>query len=230
MTISDHASLTHAVAWQVLAKPDGRDAIDHVDFFVDGKRLWQEQVPPYVFNDDHEVLPPWLLGNGKHVLTARVVTAYHPKTEVVARVNINVDVSANKAIAGTYERVVTKANQNRVMPYRVPSKGAFGEVSPAGKWTIVIKPNGEISGTDPKGKSDGTFVVPYTLSGSSMRLYGAAFWREPIDKYGGNKFCDPDPTSDYTWQLSGSSLTIRNVQKQCADRDLVLVGTWNRVA
>jgi len=230
MTISDGATLTHAVPWEVKVEPVGDDIAERVDFLIDGKMLWHEENTPFFFDDDHELLPPWLLGKGSHVLTAHVLTASGATADAVAHVTVDVDLTANKAIAGRYQRVVTKADQHRVMPYRVPAKGAFGELSPSGKWTIQIKPGGEIFGTDPLGKSDGTFVEPYTLRGSSMRLYGAAVWRQPgLDRTGANKFCEPESASDYTWHLSGSSLTISNVQKACADRDIVFVGTWTRV-
>lgn len=230
MTIKDGATLTHAVPWEVKATTAEDDVVEHVEFVIDGKTLWQEQSSPYFFDDDHEVLPPWILGNGSHELTAHVVTVGGGVTDAVAHVTVDVDLEADKAIAGRYRRVVTRADQHRVMPYRVAAKGAFGELSPAGKWTIRIKPNGEIFGTDPQGKSDGTFVEPYSLHGSSMRLYGAAVWRQPgLDRTGANKFCEPEASSDYTWHLSGSSLTISNVQKSCADRDIVFVGTWTRV-
>jgi hypothetical protein len=230
MSISDQATLTHAVPWQVMVVPVGDDVAESVDFDIDGKTLWQEQSSPYFFDDDHQLLAPWLLGNGKHVLTAHVQTVGGAAADAVAHVTVKVNLAANKAIAGRYERVVTKADQRRVTAYRVATKGAFGEVSPAGKWTISIKPNGEIFGIDPRGKSDGTFVEPFTLRGSSMRLYGAAVWRQPhLDQTGANKFCEPEAASDYTWHLSGTALTIRNVQRACADRDIVFDGTWQRV-
>lgn len=230
MTITDGATLTAALPWQVTATPSQDDLVEEVDFLVDGKQLWQEKSEPYFFDDDHELLAPWLLGSGPHVLTARVQTVSGATADAVAHVVVRADLSADKTIAGHYVRVVTKSDQNRVMPYRVGSKGAFGDVSPAGKWQLFIKPDGEIFGIDPVGKSDGVFVEPFTLHGPSMRLYGSAVWRQPnLDRTGPDKFCEPEAASDYTWQLSGSTLTIRNVQKACADRDIVFVGTWTRI-
>lgn len=230
MSIDDRATLTRAVPWRVTVKAASDDIAQRVDFIVDGKTLWQEENSPYFFDDDHELLPPWLLGNGKHTLTAHVLTVNGATADAVAHVTVNVDLSGNKAVAGQYERVVTKADQHRAEPYRVGAKGAFGEESPTGKWSINVKPNGEIFGFDPRGSSDGYFVEPFTVHGSSMRLYGAAVWRQPrLAQTGANKFCEPEAASDYTWQLSGSSLTINNVQKACADRDIVFVGTWTKV-
>jgi hypothetical protein len=140
---------------------------------------------------------------------------------------VSTDVSKNTLIAGTYHRTVTAADQQRVSSYRTPDNGAFGEMSPTGRWTLQIKPNGEIFGTDAIGEDSIPFVEPFTLSGSAMRLYGAAIWRQP-DPSHPSVFCEPERASDYTWSLSGSSLTIRDKQKVCADRDIVFVGTWTK--
>jgi hypothetical protein len=228
MTIADHAKLTGAVPWQVkVTTTSDDDAVVEVDFIIDGKQQWREQAPPYFFDDDHQVLPPWLLGKGLHELTAHVVMVSGATADVTASVNVRTDVSKNKLVAGKYHRTVTTADQQRVMSYRTPNRGAFGEVTPTGRWTLWIKPNGEIFGRDPLGNESIPFVTPFTLSGSTARLYGAAIWRQP-DPSTPSKFCEPEGASDYTWSLSGSSLTIRNKQNVCADRDIVFVGTWTR--
>ena len=80
---------------------------------------------------------------------------------------------------------------------------------------------------DPSGDTANPFIEPFTLSGSTMRLYGPAVWRQPKPE-SPNLFCEPEKPSDYTWSLTGTSLTIANEQRVCADRDIVLVGTWTR--
>jgi hypothetical protein len=227
MTIADGATLKRAIHWQVSARPAANDAIQEVDFLIDGKKKWVENNAPYFFDDDFEVLAPWLLGNGRHELTARVATLDGASAEITAHVSVNVDISRNKLIAGTYRRVVTRADQKRVEPYRVPSKGAFGNESPTGRWTIHVKANGEIIGVDPTGDAANPFIEPYTLDRSTLTLYGPAVWRQPNPE-SANDFCQPEKASDYTWSLSGSSLTIRNIQRSCADRDIVFVGKWTR--
>lgn len=226
-TIADGMTLTKAVPWRVAAKPVGDDLVDEVDFVIDGKKRWAERESPYVFNDDQQVLAPWLLGNGPHVLVTHVTTADGAAAERTAHVTVDASLAANKQIAGTYHRMVTKADAKRVAPYRIPSKGAFGEIPPPGRWTLHIKPNGEIVGVDPKNDTANPFVEPYSLDGSKLTLYGPAVWRQPNPDEP-NLFCDPEKRSDYVWQKSGSSLTIKNIQKACADRDIVFVGTWTR--
>jgi len=227
MTIADHVRLTHAVPWQVMVDTASDDAVQEVDFLVDGRQKWVENQPPYFFNDDHQLLTPWLLGEGKHALTAHVVTLDGASADETAHIAVRVDVSRNKIIAGTYHRRVTPADQRRVQPYRVPSKGAFGDVSPTGTWRLLIGANGEIVGVDPSGDTANPFVEPFTLTASTMRLYGPAIWRQ-TDPSSPSLFCEPEKPSDYSWWLSGNSLTIKNVQKVCADRDIVFVGTWTR--
>jgi hypothetical protein len=227
MTIADHARLTTAVPWEVEVTLAADDSVAEVDFLIDGTKKWVEQNSPYFFNDDHQVLAPWLLGQGAHQLTAHVVTAGGKTADVTANVDVRANTSRNKLIAGTYHRTVTQGDLQRVLPYRTPDKGAFGEASPTGRWTLQIKPDGEILGRDPIEPEGIPFIEPYTLTGSTMRLYGAADWRQkdPSDR---SLFCEPERASDYTWSLSGSSLTIRSTQKVCADRDTVFVGTWTK--
>jgi hypothetical protein len=227
MTIADHVTLMRAVPWQVMVTADGDDVAQEVDFLVDGKQKWVEHESPYFFDDDHQLLTPWLLHEGIHVLTAHVVTVSGATADVTAHVAVRISVSRDKVIAGTYRRKVTRADQRRAEPYRVASKGAFGDESPTGTWTLHIKANGEIVGVDPSGDTANPFVEPFTLTGSTMRLYGPAVWRQP-NPSSPNLFCEPEKPSDYTWSLSGASLTIRTVQKVCADRDIVFAGTWTR--
>jgi hypothetical protein len=60
-----------------------------------------------------------------------------------------------------------------------------------------------------------------------VTLYGPAVWRQS-DPENPSKFCEPERPGLYTWSLSGPMLTIKTKQKVCADRDIVMVGTWQR--
>jgi len=226
-TIHDGDVLTAAVPWQVEAEPAGTDSIAQVEFLIDGEQKWVEHDAPYYFDDDEQVLPPWLLGNGPHDLTARVTTTDGASAVVAAHVTVDTDLTQNQRVAGTYHRVVTKADINRALPYRVESKGAFGDIPPTGRWTLDIGPDGKIVGVDPGGDTSIPFVEPYTLQGAQMRLYGPAVWSQPDPKTP-SLFCEPERPSDYTWHKSGSALTLTPVQKVCADRDIVFAGTWTR--
>jgi hypothetical protein len=115
-TIHDGDVLTAAVPWQVQAEPAGNDSIAEVDFLIDGEQKWVERTPPYYFDDDEQVLPPWLLGNGQHELVVQVTTTQGASAKVVAHVTVDVNLAHNRMIAGTYHRVVTKADVRRALP------------------------------------------------------------------------------------------------------------------
>lgn len=227
MTIADGAELTEAVPWQVMVTPTGTDSVQEVAFLIDGTQRWAESEDPYFFDDDDQVLAPWLLGAGGHDLTAHVVTTGGAEADLKAHVDVRVVKSPAARIAGRYHRVVTKADQRRVASYRTPSKGAFGDLTPAGRWTIDIRPEGEIIGVDPGGDATAPFIEPFTVSASTLELYGPAVWRQP-DPETPSLFCQPERPGRYTWSSSRSTLTIRTDQKVCADRDIVMVGTWQR--
>jgi hypothetical protein len=228
MTIADGATLEKAVPWVVTATPAGDDQIANVVFLVDGKQLWTETNPPYSFDDDGQVLPPWLLGAGTHVLSAHATTTQGASADLTAHVTVVADLSKNRLVAGTYRRTVTAADQRRSAPYRTPDRGAFGDVSPTGMWTLMINAAGDIVGVGPDGDLTGAFDEPYTLAGHVMRLYGPAVWHQK-DPSKPSLFCDPEKPGDYTWSLKGASLTLKNLDRVCADRDTVFVGTWKRV-
>ena len=91
MTIADRSTLTHAEPWQVTATTADSDSVRQVDFLIDGRTVWVEREPPYFFDDDHQVLPPWLLGAGDHVLTAHVRTVAGAEGDATAHVTVQVD-------------------------------------------------------------------------------------------------------------------------------------------
>jgi hypothetical protein len=224
MSIQDGAVLANAVTWEAKPTASDTDPISKVEFSIDGKVRWTEENEPYVFNDDGEVLPPWLLGNGAHVLAVHAVALSGAEGSATAHVTVRAETTANEALTGTYHRTVTADDQQRVMGYRTEDKGAFGDVSPPGEWTIKILPEGRIEGrivTEP----DSLFVVPFTVKGNRLTLYGSAVWLEP-DPTKPDKFCEPERPSEYLWQRKGATVKISSLQQVCADRDIVFVGTW----
>lgn len=224
--IADGAVLSAALPWQASVKADMADSVSRVEFVVDGNVRWTEKSEPYVFDDDGELLTPWLLGNGTHVLSVRAVAGSGAEGVTTARVTVRANTSANAQIEGNYRRTVTSADAQRVATYRTADKGAFGDVPPVGEWTINVLASGRIEGHDP---IDPTvlFEEPFTVSGNQLRLYGPAVWVQP-DTTEPDLFCEPEQPSDYIWRLSGRTLTISAVQKACADRDMVIAGNWTR--
>jgi hypothetical protein len=224
MTIADGAVLSQAVTWEAKPAMSDSDPISKVEFSIDGKVRWTEENEPYVFDDDGQVLAPWLLGNGTHVLSVHAVALSGAEGTATAHVTVRADTTANAALTGSYHRTVTAEDQKRVMSYRTADKGAFGEVSATGEWTIKILPDGRIEGrivTEP----DSLFVTPFTVKGNRLTLYGTAVWLEP-NPAKPDKFCEPEGPSEYLWQRKGATVKISSLQQVCADRDIVFVGTW----
>jgi hypothetical protein len=226
-SITSGQRLTAALAWTATPTTTAADPVQDVRFLVDGKVLWTERNSPYVFDDDGELLAPWLLGNGPHELAVVLTTLGGKHATATASVTVAVDTSANAALAGTYQRQVTTADGARTAPYRTPDKGAFGESTPPGLWIIKVLPTGMVLGDEAKDQMKQPFVEPFTVSGSRLTLYGPAVWKQ-ADGTQPNLFCEPERPSTYRWSLSGTKLVLSAVDKVCADRDTLFVGTWTR--
>jgi hypothetical protein len=196
-----------------------------VEFSIDGKLRWTEKNEPYVFDDDGQLLPPWLLGNGRHVLAVHAVASSGAEGTATAHVTVRTNTSQDAALAGSYRRQVTAADLQRTTVYRTAALGAFGERPPVGTYTLQVTANGRLQGSYPV---PDPFVEPFTVSGDKLRMYGAAVWAQP-DPSKPNLFCEPEQPSDYTWRRTATTLVLTPVQHVCADRDTVMVGTWTRV-
>jgi hypothetical protein len=107
--------------------------------------------------------------------------------------------------------------------------GAFGDETPTGPWSMQVRPDGVILLDQvPHPSGNDAFVMPYLASGHRFVAYPSAGWLQPHPDRD-NNFCDPEAASNYQWSASGRTLTVAGVDKACADRDIVLVGTWHHV-
>ncbi len=109
-SVTDGETLTDATLWQATA--DGAP-IDHVDFFIDGKKLWTESNAPYFFNDDNQYLEPWLLSPGSHVLLARATGTMGETGESTTNVKVGPAPSVPKGLTGSFTRTVTQGDIDR---------------------------------------------------------------------------------------------------------------------
>lgn len=223
-SVPDGAVLSAAVPWTATVSASAQDVVESVEFWVDGTKRWTEKNEPYSFDDDGQVLAPWLLGAGSHRLVVKAYTS-----EGMGEKALSVTVRAQPpatAVAGTYRRAVSAADASRTAGYRTEELGAFGEALPLGRWTMTVSRDGLITLVDPVDASIPSFE-PFTLAGSRLHLYGAANYVRPGSQP--SLFCDPERGSDYTWSVRNGTLTLQPVQKVCADRDLIVVGSWSRV-
>jgi hypothetical protein len=95
MSISDGAVLSQAVTWEAKPAAGDADPISKVEFSIDGKVRWTEENEPYVFDDDGQLLPPWLLGNGAHVLAVHAVALSGAEGTATAHVTVRTETTAN---------------------------------------------------------------------------------------------------------------------------------------
>ena len=200
--------LTRAVDWTARVSGPTDVAIDRVEFLLDGKVAWTEHNPPYTFNDDGNVLMPWVLTPGSHQLAINVVTAS--------------GVAATTQIAVTTDRApVPAALLDRKFVRNVPANAS----GPAGDWHLRFGADGVIIVTDPWGGgvtegfqagADGTFS-----------LYGPANWAASASLRG--SLCDyAEGAVAMHWEVKGSELALSSDGQPdpCPDRASVFAGTW----
>jgi hypothetical protein len=221
-SIADGQTLGDAVQWT--ATPS--DKVTLVEFLVDDAIKWRETTAPYVFNDDSGILPPWLLGPGQHRLTVRATALDGRTATATSTVTVATTPTGDSALAGKYERMVTQDDIARVAPYRTAGKGAFGDATETGKWTMAITAQGLVQLTDPEG---GSYFEPYTAQKGSLKLYGPAVWLQANAK-DPFLFCEPEKQSGYNWTADTSNVVIAASEQMCADRDAVFVGRWHRTS
>lgn len=224
-SIRSGARLMRPVVWRAKVSPGA--VVDHVDFLVDGHRRWTEQEEPYEF-DEGLAFAPWALGAGRHQLAIRVVTTSGDTASTDADVTVATDRSAALPV-GDYSRTMTRADLNRVLPYRDAAHGAFGETSTPGRWVMTVRQNGVLVLDIAKDDGLDGFYLPYRASGDRVTVYGAEPWLQPHHPDQPSLFCRPEPTASYRWSTSADgTLTITSTGPSCADRDAPLVGAWER--
>jgi hypothetical protein len=124
------------------------------------------------------------------------------------------------SLAGTYERSLTHADIKRTDHLRDESAPGQGKPQPGplelelerGTLTMIDVGAGVTIRQDFSATSDGAFRI------------GA--YQAPDQ----GSFCGPDvpQTASYQWKQSGDVLTLMPAQDECADRDSILTGQWQR--
>jgi hypothetical protein len=69
------------------------------------------------------------------------------------------------------------------------------------------------------------YFEPYRTQGTTLTVYDPAVWLQPHPDQA-SLFCEPELPATYTWHSHGGRLTITATSHVCADRHMVLVGTW----
>jgi hypothetical protein len=220
-SIEDGATLARALHWTARPLGVASAAVERVDFLIDGKRRWSEHNPPYFFNDDGNLLHPWLLGAGARTLAVQVRTTDGERATTSSRVEIASAPGVPTALVGDFSRRVTAADAKRAATAREPAS----EGPPTGTWRIHVRPDGLILFDDPLG-SGGAEAFTATRDGE-LTLAGPVNWRVPPERQGG--FCEPARLGRYRWSAHEGRVTLSAEDESgCAYRDLVFTGAWNR--
>ena len=223
-SIKDGARVIGAVRWEGTVSVDNGVPVEKVDFLIDGHVRWTEKNSPYVFDDDPGILPTWVLTPGSHRLSVRATTDDGRTAQEVSTVDVPRQTVTAPGLSGSYTRRVGPGDLKRVAPYRVASLGAFGDPSSLGVWKLQVGADGVMVLTQPDG---GQYYEPYVATAHRFTMFGPAIWlqKDPDPSL----FCEPESRSDY--QVSGTARQLSFVPKQhaCADRDMVVGGSWTRV-
>ncbi len=206
--------LTDPVEWiATVAGVPSNDFVDHVDFLIDGSVLWTEHNPPYQFNDDGNLLLPWLLASGTHDLGIEAVAASGQTAKTDSSVTTSSQAVPADLSGKAFSRVLSGGT--------CPSPGGSQCTTPKRLAEITFGGNGIISVANPGGSTNEGFKA--TPDGR-LTLYGPAFWVHEPD-WG---FCDiAEGVAELTWAVEGSDLTIAGAQTDpCAARSSLFEGVW----
>jgi hypothetical protein len=231
--------LPHHVVWLAFPKMPATQ-VREVEFLIDGKTAWTEDLPPYVYAGDNDgadrgMLVTSFLRPGPHRFTVRVHTVDGRSAidTVTARVAPSVAVPA--ALAGTWRRTlkhVVPADRNAV-------RGT--QPNPAGTYTVTFDRRwiedrypGKFSAQNEICKgcilNDDYVPGPHTFGvwGSVIDSPSATWDGQPR----GGWWCDPDgPPATYSWSVSGKTLTLtpQGGSDACRQRGSTWAGRWTRV-
>jgi hypothetical protein len=123
-------------------------------------------------------------------------------------------------LAGTYERKLTHADIDRTDALRDESAPGQGQPEP-GPLKLALA-DGTLTMTD----VGAGVTIRQDFSATSDGAFRIGAYQAPDQV----SFCGPDvpQTAAYTWKQSGDALRLMADQDDCADRDSILSGRWQR--
>jgi len=214
--------------------------VTQVDFLIDGKLRWTEQLAPYNYGSDDEkghlgyLFTSWLTP-GMHRFTAVVRATRGRTARDVVTARVLPSPRPPVALAGTWTRQLTAQDAAKADP-----KYGTDNVPPTGKWRLVIDRVG-VWELDPLGTG---IVQGYSVNGDTLHSYAPITMvprkpnRDPgqisrfgvhIDAGGGVDCDESGPFGTYRWAVADDQLTLSVVKEPCGQRRAVYEGTWTRV-
>jgi hypothetical protein len=221
--------LPHRIHW--LGYPVPGSTKVRMEFLIDGKLAWHEGSAPYSFADDGGYLVTTWLSPGKHTftvratareggavaqhtVTARVLPATTPPTALAGTWKRTPDLTGHPEFpAGAYELVFDK----RWIQDRFPGKF-------------------DASTTHANGPGTGSGLIQdsdWDPGPTRFHVQGAVVFRpfDPNLAEGGSWCENYGPGADYTWSVTGDTLTLAPVggKDPCGPRGFIWSGEWTRV-
>jgi hypothetical protein len=213
-SISDRATLVGALQWTAVpAGVRSADPVARVDFLVDGRRRWTDRHAPFVFNDDHNLLHPWILARGSHRLAVRLVTTLGETVSTASQVTVAAGPAIPSALASRWTRRLTAADVPRTSRRTLPT----------GVWHARFARDGVVSFAGPR-SAGGTEAFTAIRTGL-IALAGPVVWLAPEARRRG--LCDVERVAPYRWQVHRDALTLTTRHdSRCSNRAALFGGTW----
>jgi hypothetical protein len=242
-TLHGLTTLPHRIHWYATTNLPENKVLE-VKFLVDGKALWTEASAPYIYGDPEETfskknrgyLVTSFLRPGRHEFTVLATTldGHRATDTVVARVPAAPAPPAR--LAGTWRRTIDDVSG-------MPAPGSAGNptngYTPAGTYTMVVEKRwiqvrqpGHFDklGSEKTG-AGWIYDSDYEATPSRIHVEGAVTFRPFNNEAEGGPWCYwGGPAADYTWSVSGDTLTLKPAggKDACGLRGFVWAGEWTR--
>lgn len=120
-------------------------------------------------------------------------------------------------LTGTFVRTVAQKDIDRT----ANNPGRDSQGLPTGRWTAHLA-KGLLSIDDPAG---GGAAEAFSATAGQLKMWGPPNWLPPKARQGGS--CDHEPPGVFHWSRIGDRLIITG-GGNCADRDALFVGSWQK--
>jgi hypothetical protein len=218
-TLAGMSSLPLRIHWEAMPSVPPAQ-VSEVDFLIDGRLGWVENVAPYFYGDDGNWLVTSFLTPGKHSFTVRVITVSGQQATSTVNAVVAASPSPPAGLAGTWTRTVTPDDVKKATSDMPPPPGIWHLTIGSVGWKLLDPHGGML-----------LFDVGYPAATTLEMRPTIEYPPFPNSNNGG--FCgDTDPV--FTWTASiggdGKTLTLHPAGNDpCGDREAILEGSWSRV-
>jgi hypothetical protein len=238
MTLDGLSVLPHRIHWYVTTSLSP-NAVQGVQFFVDGRLAWVENSPPYDYADDGGYLVTSWLKPGPHRFTAEVTTTTGGNASDSVMAQVVAAPPVPKTLAGTWRRTVADTT-NAPLPGSVDNP--TDTLTPPGTYTISFErawiqdvfPCDDSPCTYNQATGAGAIADSYWTPGETTFQVGGevTFEDNPDTARLSGWWCETyGPGATYRWSVLGDTLTLQPVggHDACGIRGFIWAGKWTKV-